>query len=55
MARPADWTPLAEADPVPGDPEGIRREVEFRHGEWVDEVLMAVLDHEWAALSSTAR
>ncbi|GLP65685.1 MULTISPECIES: GNAT family protein [unclassified Streptomyces] len=35
--------------------EGIRREVEFRHGEWVDEVLMAVLDHEWAALSSTAR
>ena len=35
--------------------EGIRREVEFRDGEWVDEVLMAVLDHEWAALSSTAR
>ncbi|MEU9136080.1 hypothetical protein AB0D33_08955 [Streptomyces sp. NPDC048404] len=28
MARPADWTPLADADPVPGDPEGIRREVE---------------------------
>jgi hypothetical protein len=27
MARPADWAPLAEADPVPGDPEGIRREV----------------------------
>src|SRR5689334_4390069 len=27
MTRPADWTPLAEADPVPGDPEGIRREV----------------------------
>lgn len=35
--------------------EGIRREVEFRDGEWFDEVLMAVLDHEWAALSSTAR
>ncbi|MFJ3231522.1 hypothetical protein [Streptomyces sp. NPDC086787] len=28
MARPADWVPLAEADPVPGDPEGIRGEVE---------------------------
>ncbi|MFE9763208.1 putative T7SS-secreted protein [Streptomyces sp. NPDC005808] len=28
MARPADWAPLAEADPVPGDPEGIRDEVE---------------------------
>ncbi|MFJ4786751.1 putative T7SS-secreted protein [Streptomyces sp. NPDC088794] len=27
MARPADWAPLAEVDPVPGDPEGIRREV----------------------------
>ncbi|MGW3287876.1 putative T7SS-secreted protein [Streptomyces sp. NPDC001002] len=27
MARPADWAPLAETDPVPGDPEGIRREV----------------------------
>ncbi len=27
MARPADWAPLAEADPVPGDPEGLRREV----------------------------
>ncbi|MEU1268157.1 putative T7SS-secreted protein [Streptomyces sp. NPDC005799] len=27
MARPTDWAPLAEADPVPGDPEGIRREV----------------------------
>ncbi|MFD4546083.1 putative T7SS-secreted protein [Streptomyces sp. NPDC058466] len=27
MARPADWTPLAATDPVPGDPEGIRREV----------------------------
>ncbi|MFI9616973.1 putative T7SS-secreted protein [Streptomyces sp. NPDC052023] len=28
MARPADWAPLAEGDPVPGDPEGIRREAE---------------------------
>lgn len=35
--------------------EGIRREVEFRDGEWVDEMLMALLDHQWAALSSTAR
>ncbi|MFF0017567.1 GNAT family N-acetyltransferase [Streptomyces sp. NPDC005374] len=35
--------------------EGIRREVEFRDGEWVDEVLMAVLDRDWAALSATAR
>lgn len=29
--------------------EGLRREVERRDGVWVDEVLMAVLDHEWAA------
>lgn len=28
--------------------EGVRREVEQRGGVWVDEVLMAVLDHEWA-------
>ncbi|MBH5132155.1 MULTISPECIES: GNAT family protein [unclassified Streptomyces] len=28
--------------------EGVRREVEQRDGVWVDEVLMAVLDHEWA-------
>ncbi|MFF4275935.1 putative T7SS-secreted protein [Streptomyces sp. NPDC001536] len=27
MVRPTDWSPLAEADPVPGDPEGIRDEV----------------------------
>lgn len=32
--------------------EGIRREIELRDGEWVDEVLMALLDHEWAALNS---
>jgi RimJ/RimL family protein N-acetyltransferase len=35
--------------------EGVRREARSRDGEWVDEVLMAILDHEWAALSSTAR
>jgi RimJ/RimL family protein N-acetyltransferase len=29
--------------------EGARREVERRDGVRVDEVLMAVLDHEWAA------
>jgi RimJ/RimL family protein N-acetyltransferase len=29
--------------------EGIRREVELREGVWVDETLMAILDHEWAA------
>jgi RimJ/RimL family protein N-acetyltransferase len=29
--------------------EGVRREAAWRDGEWVDEVLMAVLDHEWAA------
>ncbi|MET8566697.1 GNAT family protein [Streptomyces sp. NPDC004783] len=28
--------------------EGVRREAEWRDGVWVDEVLMAVLDHEWA-------
>ncbi|MFF6977684.1 GNAT family N-acetyltransferase [Streptomyces sp. NPDC008343] len=32
--------------------EGIRREIELRDGEWVDEVLMALLDHQWAALNS---
>ncbi|MFF0007994.1 hypothetical protein ACFYQT_31785 [Streptomyces tibetensis] len=26
-ARPRDWHPLADSDPVPGDPEEIRREV----------------------------
>ncbi|MFD9026072.1 GNAT family N-acetyltransferase [Streptomyces parvulus] len=29
--------------------EGIRREAALRDGVWVDEVLMAVLEHEWAA------
>jgi RimJ/RimL family protein N-acetyltransferase len=41
--------------------EGVRREAARRDGVWVDEVLMAVLDHEWAAhrgrpgVSSTVR
>ncbi|WP_406445264.1 GNAT family N-acetyltransferase [Streptomyces sp. NBC_01613] len=35
--------------------EGVRREAQSRDGEWVDEVLMGILDREWAALSSTAR
>ncbi|MEU9591161.1 GNAT family protein [Streptomyces sp. NPDC048219] len=28
--------------------EGVRREAAWRDGEWVDEVVMAVLDREWA-------
>ncbi|MCF1594378.1 GNAT family N-acetyltransferase [Streptomyces muensis] len=35
--------------------EGIRREAQTRNGQWLDEVLMAVLDHEWATLNSRAR
>jgi RimJ/RimL family protein N-acetyltransferase len=42
--------------------EGVRREARRWDGEWVDEVLMGILDHEWAGhrgnagtLSSTAR
>jgi len=35
--------------------EGVRREARLRDGEWVDDVLMAILDHEWAALTATAR
>jgi RimJ/RimL family protein N-acetyltransferase len=36
--------------------EGVRREVQLREGEWADEVLMAILDHEWAdRVSATAR
>ncbi|PWI17428.1 hypothetical protein DI272_27160 [Streptomyces sp. Act143] len=27
MARPKDWHPLRESDPVPGDPEGVRDQV----------------------------
>ncbi|MFE6283353.1 GNAT family N-acetyltransferase [Streptomyces sp. NPDC057877] len=34
--------------------EGVRREVELRDGAWVDEVVMGLLDREWAALSSRA-
>ncbi|MEU3250114.1 GNAT family protein [Streptomyces sp. NPDC006997] len=30
--------------------EGVRREVELRDGVWVDEVVMGLLDREWAAL-----
>ncbi|GEK04406.1 GNAT family N-acetyltransferase [Streptomyces sp. 1-11] len=35
--------------------EGVRREVQRREDEWADEVIMAVLDREWAALNATAR
>lgn len=44
--------------------EGVRREADFRDGQWLDWVMMAVLDHEWAthhgrpdvgAVSSRAR
>ncbi|BET50036.1 GNAT family protein [Kitasatospora aureofaciens] len=34
--------------------EGIRRQAALRDGAWVDDVLMAVLDHEWAAHGSGA-
>ncbi|WP_405993201.1 GNAT family N-acetyltransferase [Streptomyces sp. NBC_00986] len=43
--------------------EGVRREAQLRDGEWVDEVVMVVLDRGWSvhrgypepALNSTAR
>ncbi|MFJ9018547.1 GNAT family N-acetyltransferase [Streptomyces sp. NPDC102259] len=35
--------------------EGVRREAALRNGVWVDEVLMALLDREWAALGPTDR
>ncbi len=35
--------------------EGVRREADLRDGEWVDWVVMGVLDRDWAALSATAR
>ncbi|MFJ4617995.1 GNAT family N-acetyltransferase [Streptomyces sp. NPDC088812] len=35
--------------------EGVRREAALRDGVWVDEVLMALLDREWADLTATAR
>ena len=35
--------------------EGVRREADLRDGEWVDWVVMGILDRDWAALSATAR
>ncbi|MER7563493.1 GNAT family protein [Streptomyces sp. NPDC097941] len=35
--------------------EGVRREADLRDGEWVDWVVMGLLDREWAALTPTAR
>jgi RimJ/RimL family protein N-acetyltransferase len=35
--------------------EGVRREARSRGGEWVDEVVMGILDREWAALGGAAR
>ncbi|MFE1835801.1 GNAT family N-acetyltransferase [Streptomyces sviceus] len=35
--------------------EGVRREADLRDGEWVDWVVMGLLDREWAALRPTAR
>jgi RimJ/RimL family protein N-acetyltransferase len=43
--------------------EGVRRQTEMRDGVWVDETIMSILAHEWAAhrghpktgVSSTAR
>ncbi|MET9252375.1 GNAT family protein [Streptomyces sp. NPDC003717] len=35
--------------------EGVRREAAWRDGAWVDEVLMAVLDREWAPLPAPLR
>lgn len=37
MARPKNWHPLRESDPVPGDPEGIRGQV--RHMKKIAEFL----------------
>jgi len=34
--------------------EGVRREASLRDGEWVDAILMGLLDHEWAALNGPA-
>ncbi|MCW8379974.1 GNAT family N-acetyltransferase [Streptomyces justiciae] len=34
--------------------EGVRREADLRDGRWVDWVIMAVLEQEWAALNATA-
>ncbi|MFE2100323.1 MULTISPECIES: GNAT family N-acetyltransferase [unclassified Streptomyces] len=35
--------------------EGVRREIQRQDGAWTDEVIMSILDREWAALNSTAR
>ena len=35
MARPADWTPLAASDPIPGDPGQIQQEA--RYLNWMAE------------------
>ncbi|MEU8027479.1 GNAT family protein [Streptomyces sp. NPDC049099] len=35
--------------------EGVRREVRLQDGAWADEVIMSILDREWAAAVSTAR
>jgi RimJ/RimL family protein N-acetyltransferase len=34
--------------------EGVRREVQRRDGAWADEVIMSILDREWAARNPTA-
>ncbi|MER6137802.1 putative T7SS-secreted protein [Streptomyces sp. NPDC001815] len=48
MARPKDWHPLREGDPVPGDPEGIRGQV--KHMKKIAEYLRT----QAAALTSMA-
>ncbi|GGV76821.1 hypothetical protein GCM10010228_42490 [Streptomyces massasporeus] len=48
MARPRDWQPLRESDPVPGDPEGIRGQV--KHMKKIAEYLRT----QAAALSAMA-
>jgi hypothetical protein len=48
MARPRDWHPLRESDPVPGDPEGIRGQV--KHMKKIAEYLRT----QAAALSAMA-
>jgi hypothetical protein len=37
MSRPADWAPLADRDPIPGDPERVRAEAR-RLGAVADEI-----------------
>ena len=45
----------ADSSPLAGFAAGLRRETEFKHGAWVDEVVMGLLDRDWAALTATAR